>query len=108
MINIVDIVSCHQGNIQLAAHSYKLLIYLLQLRNGVFLYFQVEITKGLLIPQSSLLCLVESPLQNKARNFATETGRKGNKTLMMMLKKLFIHPRFIVKALKVRFSGELD
>ncbi|MBA7591560.1 hypothetical protein ES708_33719 [subsurface metagenome] len=72
------------------------------------LYFQVEIAKCLLIPQGSLFGFLEASFQNKARNLTGNTCGEGNKTLVILLEKLFIYPRLVVKALKVRFGGELD
>ncbi|MBA7713974.1 hypothetical protein ES703_122987 [subsurface metagenome] len=104
----MDIISSHQRNIQLTAHRDESLVYLLQLRNGVSLYFQVEITKGLLIPQGSLFCLIKSPFQNKTGNLTADTGREGNKTLMILLQKLFIYPRLVIETLKVCLGSKLD
>ncbi|MBA7543682.1 hypothetical protein ES705_36019 [subsurface metagenome] len=104
----MDIISCHQRNIQLAAHRYETLVYLLQLRDGVSLYFQIEITKCLFIPQGSLLCFLEASFQNKTGHLTGNTCGKGNKALVILLEKLFIYPRLVVKAFKVRFGGELD
>ena len=47
---VMDIIGGYQWNIQLISHGNKNLINLLQLRNGVSLYFQIEIAKCLLIP----------------------------------------------------------
>ena len=74
LIDVVDIVGGHQRNAQLLANSHQALIYLLQFRDGVPLYFQVEIAKGLLIPQSRLLRLIKPPLQNELGNLTGNTG----------------------------------
>jgi hypothetical protein len=62
----------------------------------------------LLVPQGSLLGFLEASFQNKARNLTSDTPREGSKTLVILLEKLFIYPRLIVKAIKVRFGGELN
>ncbi|MBA7665859.1 hypothetical protein ES703_73933 [subsurface metagenome] len=72
------------------------------------LYFQVKIAKCLLIPQGSLLCLLKTSFQNKARNLASDTAREGNKTLVMLLKEFLIYPWLVVEAFKVGFGDELD
>ena len=106
-VYIVGIISRHQRDTQLPAHRDKNLIYLLQLSNGVSLYFQVEITKYPLIPQSHLFCLIKAPFQNKARHLTTKTGRKTNKTFVILLKEFFIYPRLVIKTLKVCLSDQL-
>jgi len=47
-------------------------------------------------------------LQNEARNLTDNACGQGHKTLVILLEKLFIHPWLVVKAIKVRFGGELD
>ncbi|MBA7714157.1 hypothetical protein ES703_123174 [subsurface metagenome] len=72
------------------------------------LYFQVEIAKCLLIPQSSLFCLIKSSFQNEAGNLAAGTGGEGDKALVMLPQELFIHPRSVVEAIELCPGSELD
>ncbi|MBA7654041.1 hypothetical protein ES703_61915 [subsurface metagenome] len=104
----MDIISRHQRNVKLTAHRNERLVYLLQLRNGVPLHFQVEIAKGLPIPQGGLFRLLKMPDTNKLGNLTNDTTGEGNETIVILLQKLLIHPRFIVETLKMCLGGKLN
>ena len=105
---VMGIVSCYQGNIKLSAHFNKMLVYLLQFRDGVPLYLKVEITKGLFIPAGCLPGFIEASGKDKLRHFTADTGREGDESFMVLGKQLFIHTRLIVEAFQVGFGGELN
>ncbi len=72
------------------------------------LYLQVEIAKGLLVPESRLFSIINPSGENEAGHLAGDTTGKSNETLMILSQHRLFQARLIVEALQVSLGGELD
>ena len=68
---------------------------------AVILQFDVVIlcTEQIPVPQRGRLCALVVPCQNGLRDLARQTGRKADKSLVVLLQKLLIHTGLGVKTL---------
>ena len=71
------------------------------LLQAMILQFDVVIlcTEQVPVPQRSRLCALVVPCQNGLRDLARQTGRKADKSLVVLLQKLLIHTGLGIKAL---------
>ena len=71
------------------------------LLQAVILQFDVVIlcTEQVPVPQRRCLCAFVVPCQNGLRDLARQTGRKADKSLVVLLQKLLIHTGLGIKAL---------
>ncbi len=87
LIGIMDIIGCHQGNIQFPAHLQQLRIYHTLFRISVVLQFQEEIPlpEAFLVLPGSLPGLVGLPFGNTALHFPCQAGRQGDDPLVITI-----------------------
>ena len=83
-------------------------IYCFQFRDGVPLYFHVEIPEGFFIPQCGFCRLFPAPGQDMLRDLTRQAGRKSHQTGAMCLQEFFVNPRFIVKTFQMRAGNNLN
>ena len=62
LIYIMNVVSGHKGEVQLATQPNQFFVDLGKLRDGVLLEFEVKIAENVLIPLSSLLSVLKTAL----------------------------------------------
>ena len=106
-VNVMNVITGHQGDTQLTTHGDKYRVYPLQLGDRVPLYFQVEIFKRLPVPEGGLLCLRETTFQDKLGNLAADAAGQRHQPLAVLLKQFPVDARFIVETLQVSFGNEL-
>jgi hypothetical protein len=97
----VYIVGGYEGDIQLPSEVDELRVYLLQLRQGVALQFEVVIAEDLLVPNCGTAGFLEAPVQQQSRDLALEAPGEGHQSLMVLGQKLPIHPGLIVETIEV-------
>ena len=106
-VDVVGIIRSCQRDIQFTAHYDEGLVHPLQFGYRVSLYLQVEIAEGPLVPPGGLFCFLKRTFTNQAGNLTGKAGREGDQSLVVLLKEFFIHPRFVIEALKVCLGDEL-
>ena len=97
-IRIVNIISCHQGNIQLLAHAHQCCINCLLLRYAMILQFQeiIAFSKAGFITECCLLCLIIKSLGDVALYLTRKTCGQADDSLMKLVQYFHIHTRLII------------
>ena len=109
-IDIMNVVGCHQFQIEFLRPLNQLSIHLRLFGDRVVLEFQIEIfdAERLLEPVHRGAGLVQLVLLNQLRNLACQTARKGDQAGLLLRQEFLVDARLVVVALQVRCCRELD
>ena len=107
LVYIVAVVSRHQGNPRLAAHLQERLVKPGKIRDvRVALQLQVEVTKGVLVPEGGIHCFLDAAFDYEARHLGCWAAGKGNQAASIRLQKLPVDAGLVVEPLQMRHGRQ--
>ena len=108
LVDIMDVVGSHQGDIQFFADGDQFLVDALEFGDRLPLNLQVKIFKIIFIPSCRLPGFVQPVLFYQRWQFAAATGRESDKAFAVLSQNFLIDTGPVIEPFEVGLSNELN